>query len=190
MVALPVQQLTPNLLPFSYVGVHYLGLFDVILGRRMEKRWIALFSCLVTRVVHLEVAHGLTMQSCLMAVHRFIGRNGWPVDFFSNSRTNLRGASKEVVEYVQSISDDCADQLTDASGRSTPWPHRTWVAFGSGCIALPKRALNERIIHRFALNFPHGYVASCQTAPAHTTQRSLSEHLPAIEDTTASSAEF
>ncbi|XP_062714303.1 uncharacterized protein LOC109417163 [Aedes albopictus] len=119
MAALPVQRLTPNLRPFSYVGVDYLGPFDVTIGRRTEKRWIALFTCMVTRAVHLEVAFGLTTQSCLMAIHRFIGRRGWPVEFFSDNGTNLRGASKEVVESVQGISDDCADQLTNARTKWT-----------------------------------------------------------------------
>ncbi|XP_062704617.1 uncharacterized protein LOC134286930 [Aedes albopictus] len=119
MAALPVQRLTPNLRPFSYVGVDYLGPFDVTIGRRTEKRWIALFTCMVTRAVHLEVAFGLTTQSCLMAIHRFIGRRGWPVEFFSDNGTNLRGTSKEVVESVQGISDDCADQLTNTRTKWT-----------------------------------------------------------------------
>ncbi|XP_058817729.1 uncharacterized protein LOC131681041 [Topomyia yanbarensis] len=60
MAPLPVQRLTPNLRPFSYTGVDYLGPFAVTVGRRTEKRWVALFTCLATRAVHLEVAHGLT----------------------------------------------------------------------------------------------------------------------------------
>ncbi|XP_065083280.1 uncharacterized protein LOC135705459 [Ochlerotatus camptorhynchus] len=119
MAPLPVQRVTPNLRAFSYVGVDYMGPFDVTVGRRSEKRWIALFTCMVTRAVHLEVAHGLTTQSCLMAIYRFIGRRGWPIEFFSDNGTNLRGASKEVVEAVQGIRDDCADQLTNARTKWT-----------------------------------------------------------------------
>ncbi|XP_062557895.1 uncharacterized protein LOC134222751 [Armigeres subalbatus] len=119
MAPLPVQRVTPNLRAFSYVGVDYLGPLDVTIGRRTEKRWIALFTCMVTRAVHLEVAHGLTTQSCLMAIHRFIGRRGWPIEFFSDNGTNLRGASKEVVEAAQDIRDDCADQLTNARTKWT-----------------------------------------------------------------------
>ncbi|XP_055632593.1 uncharacterized protein LOC129773068 [Toxorhynchites rutilus septentrionalis] len=44
MAPLPVQRLTPNLRPFSYVGVDYLGPIEVTVGRRTEKRWIALFT--------------------------------------------------------------------------------------------------------------------------------------------------
>ncbi|XP_055523080.1 uncharacterized protein LOC129717248 [Wyeomyia smithii] len=125
MAPLPVQRLTPNLRPFSFVGVDYLGPFDVTVGRRTEKRWIALFTCLVTRAVHLEVAHGLSTQSCLMAVYRFVGRRGWPCEFFSDNGTNLRGASKEVLEVVRGIGDDCADQITNARTKWTFNPPAT-----------------------------------------------------------------
>ncbi|XP_039439556.1 uncharacterized protein LOC120420555 [Culex pipiens pallens] len=114
MASLPVQRLTPYLRPFSYVGVDYLGPFDVSVGRRSEKRWIALFTCMATRAVHLEVAHGLTTQSCLMAIHRFIGRRGWPSEFLSDNGTNFQGASKELTKDVRDISEHCADQLTNA----------------------------------------------------------------------------
>lgn len=114
MASLPIQRLTPYLRPFSYVGVDYLGPFDVSVGRRSEKRWIALFTCMATRAVHLEVAHGLSTQSCLMAIHRFIGRRGWPVEFLSDNGTNFQGASKELTKEVREIGDYCADQLTNA----------------------------------------------------------------------------
>ena len=63
MAPLPVQRLTPNLRPFSFTGVDYIGPFDVTIGRRSEKRWIVLFTCLVVRGIHIEIAHGLTTQS-------------------------------------------------------------------------------------------------------------------------------
>ncbi|XP_038117193.1 uncharacterized protein LOC119769289 [Culex quinquefasciatus] len=119
MAALPVQRITPNLRPFSYVGVDYLGPLDVSVGRRSEKRWVALFTCFVTRAVHLEVAYGLTAQTCLMAIRRFICRRGPPVEFFSDNGTNFRGASKELVETVRSIGNDCAEVLTTSRTKWT-----------------------------------------------------------------------
>ncbi|XP_058817769.1 uncharacterized protein LOC131681078 [Topomyia yanbarensis] len=94
MAPLPVQRITPNLRPFSHVGVDYLGLFEVAIGRRTEKRWIALFTCFVTRAVHLEVAHGLTTQACLMAIRRFSCRRGPPAEFSSDKGTNTTARTK------------------------------------------------------------------------------------------------
>ena len=114
MAALPIQRLTPFLRPFSFVGVDYMGPFVVTVGRRSEKRWIVLFTCLVVRSVHLEVAHSLTTQSCLMAIRRFICRRGPPTEIFSDNGSNLRGASKEIIEKVRCIGMECAEEFTTA----------------------------------------------------------------------------
>lgn len=47
MAPLPPQRLTPNVRPFSYTGVDYIAPYEVSIGRRTEKRWIILFTCLV-----------------------------------------------------------------------------------------------------------------------------------------------
>ena len=58
MACLPKVRLTPYEPPFTYTGVDYFGPFYVKRGRRrtMEKRWGAMFVCLNTRAVNLEVA--------------------------------------------------------------------------------------------------------------------------------------
>lgn len=114
MAPLPVQRLTPNLRPFSYVGIDYLGPFEVTVGRRTEKRWIVLFTCLVIRAVHVEVAYSLTTQACLMAIRRFICRRGPPCEYFSDNGTNLKSASKEILKTVRDIGLDCAEEFTTA----------------------------------------------------------------------------
>ncbi|XP_053687203.1 uncharacterized protein LOC128736742 [Sabethes cyaneus] len=114
---LPLQRLTPGLRSFSFVGIDYLGPFEVAVLRRKEKRWIALFTCLATRAVHLEVTHSLTTQSCLMAISRFVGRRDWPIEFLSDNGTNFQGASKELRELMKDINFDCADAYTNARTR-------------------------------------------------------------------------
>lgn len=114
MAALPIQRLTPHLRPFSFVGVDYLGPVTVTVGRRCEKRWIVVFTCLVVRAIHLEVAHSLTTQSCLMAIRRFICRRGPPLEIFSDNGTNLKGASKELLANVRAIDEECANEVTSA----------------------------------------------------------------------------
>ncbi|XP_053699076.1 uncharacterized protein LOC128746050 [Sabethes cyaneus] len=114
MAALPVQRVTPYLRPFCFVGIDYFGPITVSCGRRSEKRWIVLFTCLVVRAVHLEVAHSLTTQSCLMAINRFIAHRGPPLEVFTDNGTNFKGASKEVEDKVHSINEDCAEDLTSS----------------------------------------------------------------------------
>ncbi|XP_058817455.1 uncharacterized protein LOC131680761 [Topomyia yanbarensis] len=117
MASLPVQRVTPNLRPFSSVGVDYLGPIGVTVGRRKEKRWIALFTCLAIRAVHLEVVHGLSTQACLMAIRRFICQRGAPEEFFSDNGTNFKGACNEMMKAKKEIDLACAQQVTSPTIR-------------------------------------------------------------------------
>ncbi|XP_053698801.1 uncharacterized protein LOC128745751 [Sabethes cyaneus] len=119
MAALPVERLQPYRRPFSFVGVDYLGPVNVSVSRHSEKRWIVVFTCFVTRAIHLEISTNLTTQSCLMAIHRFMHRRRPPQEFFSDNGTNLKGASKELTKRVNDINSDCADELTDVRTKWT-----------------------------------------------------------------------
>ncbi|XP_058827095.1 uncharacterized protein LOC131687069 [Topomyia yanbarensis] len=114
MAALPIQRLTPYQRPFTFVGVDYLGSVEVTIGRRAEKRWIVVFTCLVVRAIHLEVAHSLNTQSCLMAIRRFNCRRGSVAEYFSDNGTNFRAASKEIQQLYRDVQKACAEELTDA----------------------------------------------------------------------------
>ncbi|XP_055527974.1 uncharacterized protein LOC129720516 [Wyeomyia smithii] len=57
------QRVTPYQRLFSSVGIDYLGPIEVTVGRRREKRWVAVFTCLAIRAVHLEVVPRQTTQS-------------------------------------------------------------------------------------------------------------------------------
>ncbi|XP_036320990.1 uncharacterized protein LOC118735377 [Rhagoletis pomonella] len=96
MGQLPVDRLTPCVRPFTYVGLDYMGPFTVAIGRRSEKRWIALFTCLTIRAVHLELAKDLSTDTCLMCIRNFMNRRGAPVRIRSDNGTNFVGADKEL----------------------------------------------------------------------------------------------
>uniref|UniRef100_A0A182N7R2 Integrase catalytic domain-containing protein n=1 Tax=Anopheles dirus TaxID=7168 RepID=A0A182N7R2_9DIPT len=114
MANLPEQRLTPFVHPFGNVGIDYLGPIDVINARRVEKRYVAVFTCLVTRAVHLEVAHSLSTEACIMAIRRFVCRRGPPVEIFSDNGTNFQGASNELKKQIADIQIDCATTFTDS----------------------------------------------------------------------------
>lgn len=96
MAPLPRCRLTPFVRPFTITGMDYFGPMEVSIGRRKEKRYGVLFTCMSTRAVHLEIAHSLTTDSAIMAIRRLAGRRGNPKKLFSDNGTNLRGAEKEL----------------------------------------------------------------------------------------------
>ncbi|XP_055522608.1 uncharacterized protein LOC129716798 [Wyeomyia smithii] len=113
MGPLPVQRISQPLRPCSAVGIDYLGPV-VIVGRKREKWWIALFTCLAIRAVHLEVVHALSTQACLMAIRRFICKRGAPDEIFSDNGTNFKGSSKELISWVKRINLECADSVVSS----------------------------------------------------------------------------
>ena len=100
MAALPTARLSAFTKPFSYIGVDFFGAFLVTAGRKTEKRYGTVLSCLTVRAVHIEMVYILDMNSCDMAIRNFIARRGVPLEILRDNRTNLTAAEKELREFV------------------------------------------------------------------------------------------
>ena len=97
---LPVDRITPNP-PFTYVGVDIFGPWQVTTrhtrGRSAaSKRWAVLFSCLVSRAVHIEVIEELSSPSFINALRRFVALRGPVKQVRSDRGTNFVGAVNEL----------------------------------------------------------------------------------------------
>ena len=99
MAELPTERLDAST-AFANVGIDYFGPFTVKIGRRNEKRWCCLFTCLTVRAVNIEIVPKLDTDSCLNAIMRFIARRGKPIKMISDNGTNFVGADREFKEYV------------------------------------------------------------------------------------------
>ena len=97
MGSLPASRVTPSR-PFSKTGIDYAGPFDIRPFRRRGiktfKCYVALFVCLTTKAIHLEVVTDLTSDACLAAVNRFSSRRGRPKIIITDNGTNFVGAEK------------------------------------------------------------------------------------------------
>ncbi|XP_055588828.1 uncharacterized protein LOC129741146 [Uranotaenia lowii] len=100
MAPLPPARLAHHEQAFTYTGLDYFGPLQVKLGRSRVKRWIALFTCLTVRAVHLEVAYSLSTESCISCVRRFVGRRGSPMEFFTDNGTNFQGAERALRDQI------------------------------------------------------------------------------------------
>lgn len=103
MAPLPEARLAPYFRPFTYTGLDYFGPVYVTIGRRKEKRWVALFTCLTIRAVHLEVVDSLSTDSCIIAIRNFINRRGCPRQIHSDNGTNFKGVSKELKKALEGV---------------------------------------------------------------------------------------
>lgn len=96
MAELPIARLSSFTRPFTFVGLDYFGPMIVTVGRRSEKRWGALITCLTVRAVHLEIAHALNTDSCIMCIRNFMARRGTPREIYCDNGTNFHGADNEL----------------------------------------------------------------------------------------------
>ena len=103
MSNLPRERVEANNPPFTNVGVDYFGPMQVKYRRGTVKRYGCIFTCMVTRAVHIEVTHSLDSNSFLMALHRFIARRGKPQKIFSDNGTNFVAADRELAEEIQAV---------------------------------------------------------------------------------------
>ncbi|XP_063894313.1 uncharacterized protein LOC126055473 [Helicoverpa armigera] len=97
----PKTRLAHHRRPFTYTGLDYFGPLSVTVGRQHHKRYVALFTCLTTRAVHLEIAHSLSADSAVLALRRFAARRGCPTEIYSDNGTNMHGADRELREAWQ-----------------------------------------------------------------------------------------
>lgn len=97
---LPKEKLTPCK-PFSYTGVDYAGPIELKeylkTTIRTKKAWIAIFVCLQTRAIYLDIVTDSTSAAFISCFRRFIGRKGKCVKLFSDNSTTFTGASKELL---------------------------------------------------------------------------------------------
>lgn len=96
MAALPSYRLESNLKPFTITGADYFGPFTVSIGRRVEKRWGALFTCLTTRAAHIEIAHDLSADAFMLCLANMQHRRGTVKQMYSDNGTNFVGANNEL----------------------------------------------------------------------------------------------
>ncbi|XP_028408116.1 uncharacterized protein LOC114530710 [Dendronephthya gigantea] len=102
MSNLPEDRVTPAP-PFTHTGVDYFGPFIIKEGRKELKKYGAIFTCLVSRAVHIEVANSLSSDSFIQALRRFISRRGPVTKIRSDNGSNFVGANKELIRAMKEM---------------------------------------------------------------------------------------
>lgn len=97
MGALPAARVVPSR-PFIHCAMDYSGAIMVRSapgrGHKAHKAYVAVFVCLATKAVHIELAGDLTTAGFIAAYERFTARRGCCTDIYSDNATNFVGAAK------------------------------------------------------------------------------------------------
>ncbi|GBM59033.1 hypothetical protein AVEN_7415-1 [Araneus ventricosus] len=95
MSDLPSVIITPDR-PFKRVGVDFCGPFltkpNVIRSKVKFKSYFALFICMWSKAIHIELVYDLSTAAFLAALRRFLSRRGFPSVIYSDNGTNFKGA--------------------------------------------------------------------------------------------------
>ena len=106
---LPYNRIEIGQPPFYNTGIDYFGPILTKQSRRTRsttgktKRWGALFTCLNTRPVHLEIVWDLTTDSFILALRRFCSRRGYPHIIRSDNDKNFVGAESELKTAMKDV---------------------------------------------------------------------------------------
>ncbi|XP_062538672.1 uncharacterized protein LOC134206944 [Armigeres subalbatus] len=103
MATLPSARLASFQRPLTHTGLDLFGPLLMKIGRGTAKRWVAVFTCLTIRDVHVEVVHSLSTESCIKAIRRFVVRRGSPATIYSDNGTNFRGANRLLEEQIEQL---------------------------------------------------------------------------------------
>jgi hypothetical protein len=103
MGQLPEVRVKPSK-PFANSGVDYSGPFYIKQGGKRSKTivkcYIALFICLSTKAIHLELVSELSTEAYIASLRRFIARRGLCNNIYSDNGTNFVGAEKELKKII------------------------------------------------------------------------------------------
>lgn len=104
---LPQSRIVPSP-PFAITGVDYAGPFIVKQGTyrpKPVKAYVAVYVCMATKAVHLEVVSDLTTEAFLASLRRFISRRGLVQQLHSDNATNFQGANHEMHQLYRLFQD-------------------------------------------------------------------------------------
>ncbi|CAK9798625.1 hypothetical protein ANTPLA_LOCUS1703 [Anthophora plagiata] len=120
---LPAARVTDNR-PFYNCGIDYCGPFYVKERRHRNrarvKVYVAVFICLATKAIHLEVVSDMTTEAFIAALKRFIARRGLCRNLYSDNGTNFIGANNELMETYQALQRD-DKVLNFLTGKEISW---------------------------------------------------------------------
>ena len=94
---------------FTFTGVDFAGPLMIRTEgpNKTSKTWICLFTCFVTRAVHLDIVLDMSAETFIRCLKRFAARRGLPHRFISDNGKTFKAASK----FLKSVFKD--DTVTD-----------------------------------------------------------------------------
>lgn len=102
MANLPKYRVNKPFKVFMNIAIDFAGPFFIktttLRNAKMVKAYVAVFVCMATKAIHLELVSNLSAEAFIAALRRFIGRRGSVATIFSDNGTNFVAANKIINE--------------------------------------------------------------------------------------------
>ncbi|XP_057711992.1 uncharacterized protein LOC130929085 [Corythoichthys intestinalis] len=154
MAPLPRDRVTESP-PFEVTGVDFAGPLYVRSNTQPKKAYIALFTCAVTRAVHLELVSDQSTEHFLLALKRFIARRGLCKVIYSDNAKTFKRADQDLKNLWRSFNGaELREFFTD---KGVTWKFIAeraawWGGFWERLVRSVKTCL-KRILGKTSLNF-------------------------------------
>ena len=141
--------------PFYTTGIDFTGPVYVKTEQSISKCYIALFTCAVTRAVHLELVSDLSTTKFILALRRFLSRRGNCRIIYSDNAKTFKCANKDFDYFDKIIKDKKLQDFVSSERISwkfivelSPW----WGGFYERLMRAIKEPL-RKILGRAQLTF-------------------------------------
>ncbi|XP_053386648.1 uncharacterized protein LOC128550835 [Mercenaria mercenaria] len=84
----------PETPPFTHTGLDYFGPLYVKSADGKTKVLVCLFTCMVTRAIHLEHVQNMSSEEFLLGFRRFVSQRGVPNEIISDNALQFKTASR------------------------------------------------------------------------------------------------
>ena len=148
MPALPKTRVT-KACPFSRTGLDYMGPIYIKTNEGTIKTWVCLFTCLVTRAIHLEMMKNMTAEDFLYGCRRFITVQGTLIEIWSDNASQFKTAS-DVLHSLWKRTIKCDQIQSYVSNSGIKWSFivelAPWMGgFYERLVGLVKQSLRKSV---------------------------------------------
>ncbi|GBN00606.1 hypothetical protein AVEN_167529-1 [Araneus ventricosus] len=141
--------------PFQIVGIDFTGAILVKDNKDTHKSYVALFTCAVTRAVHLELVSDMSTKCFLLALRRFLSRRGNCKVIYSDNARTFKAAQRELAYFTNILKDSNFQNFVADNGihwkfivERAPW----WGGFYERLVKTVKEPL-RKILGKALLTF-------------------------------------
>ena len=107
-------------MPFTHCKINIFG--PIVVRRRDEvKQYGAMFTCMASTAIHIEVAINLDTDSIILALRRLVTRCGNVRSIHSDNESNFIGAERELKKAYSEIDDKIQSFMEVIDGDWIKW---------------------------------------------------------------------